>query len=134
MKIIISESSGHKIENTIIGAINQSQDLGALVDTLLLDEFKYKDLYVAYEDVCGKKKLFSIYELGYFNDLEYCWFTNHEVLYNDVDLLSDCYDITILVDKHESECFIKVVNKKKKTDEMIHNFLSEFYNIEGEDK
>ena len=130
-KIIMSESSGYAIEDTIIGAIAQSQDIGSLVDTLLLDTYKLRNLYVGYEDAFGDKELFMIYLFTFFGDSDYCAFTNNDILYNNVDLLSDCYDITILIDNHESDCFIKVVNKKKETNEMINDFLSEFSNQKG---
>ena len=127
LKIITSESSGYAIEDTIIGAIAQSQNIGALVDTLLLDTYKLRNLYVGYEGPLGKKELFIIYGLGSFNESDYCSFTNFWILYNDVDLLSDCYDITILIDDHESDCFIKVVNKKEEITEKILGYISEFY-------
>lgn len=102
MKLTLTESGVYRIEDTVIGAIAESQTLGDLVNN-----FDCLDFFIIYEDGLGNKEIFKIYYGGAYNADNYNRFMKHKVL-PKVKLLSDHYDVIITADTFESECFVKV--------------------------
>lgn len=102
MKIELMESHHFAMKNTVIGAISKSRTVGDLVDN-----FSCLDFFISYEYNLGDRRVFHIYNGGFLDTDEYNKFMKYRGL-SKIDLLNDHYDVSIIADSFESECFVKI--------------------------
>lgn len=102
MKIELTESMPFYMEDTIIGAIVESETVGDLVDNA-----RCLELSVVYTDNSGQRSVFSIHNGGAHDKNEHSRFLKCGKL-SKIKLLTDYYDVSIKADRFESECVIYV--------------------------
>lgn len=102
MKIELTESMPFYMEDTIIGAIVESETVGDLVKSA-----RCLELSVIYTDKSSRRNVFSIHNGGAYDKDEYSRFLKCGEL-SKIELLTDYYDVSIKADTFESECVINV--------------------------